>query len=354
MNLKLTAPGVKKMCRPDGSRDSATRNGRGTLCVQVLSLIWLTAVTQPFTSVALAGPATQVAAPLVAAADVETPNGSRVNAKSTRQYHFILTRGKERPVCQAYLHRLNGTEFNSLPVCGRPESRVESGFAYLSRKSLGQAGSNYFYPVVSALLSNQALDAAADKQQAGTAHGTQPRPLYRGDNTGASWTYESPVDIENDGTGDSVLVWNYENSVFSKCGTSEYGSVHPVPYRAGQTIYILTKDGRSIDRMRTIDIFGRPQAGTYFELSGPPGAYVRTERRRYLPIGSSESIFEYEGLFYFDTFFENDGEGDFKGERVHDHKLKDTLAVFIRQNHATHEVCELYLTDSEDYFSVPK
>lgn len=87
-----------------------------------------------------------------------------------------------------------------------------------------------------------------------------------------------------------------------------------------------------------------------FAVAGRPGVYV--QKPAFRRIGHTESVFEYEGLFYFDTFYDDYGWGDYLGARTQDKKLNDTLAVFIRQNNVTREVCELYWTNSRDLYDL--
>jgi hypothetical protein len=264
------------------------------------------------------------------------------------KFHFIVTQGKDVKVCKAYARRLNNTFFSQLPVCDRPETRDDHGFAYLNRKLLGQVRSNYFYSIVEPFLAN--AEVLNDREgTVGEPSGTSlPIPIFRGADTGASWTYDPPVDIENNGTFDKLLVWNIENTANPTCGI-------PDPRGGagggGQQLVVLSNDERTIDREKTLEIFGRQ--GTpmrAFAVAGRPGTYV--QKPEFRPIGATESVFEYEGLFYFDTFYDDSGLGDYLGERKKDKKLNDTLAVFIRQNHATREVCELYLTNSRNFYDL--
>lgn len=72
-----------------------------------------------------------------------------------RRYHFDLTKGKGKPVCEAYLQRLNQTEFFSPPYCGRPESTLVPGFALLHRRLLSIAEYRALFFDASAVLSGE-------------------------------------------------------------------------------------------------------------------------------------------------------------------------------------------------------
>jgi len=52
------------------------------------------------------------------------------------------------------------------------------------------------------------------------------------------------------------------------------------------------------------------------------------------------SIFKYRGIFYFDTFFDGGGWADFDGKRANLASLHNHLAVFLRQEGRTREICE--------------
>jgi hypothetical protein len=55
-------------------------------------------------------------------------------------------------------------------------------------------------------------------------------------------------------------------------------------------------------------------------------------------IGPQIGIFEYHGVYYFDTFF--DEISDFDNKRAEDPHLIDTLGVFLRSGGTTKQVCE--------------
>lgn len=58
-------------------------------------------------------------------------------------------------------------------------------------------------------------------------------------------------------------------------------------------------------------------------------------------------IFEYDGLYYFDTFL--DSSGDFQGRRQKDPRIGKTLGVFLRKDGVTKQECEyrLAVTDAK-------
>jgi hypothetical protein len=101
----------------------------------------------------------------------------------------------------------------------------------------------------------------------------------------------------------------------------------------------LTEDGTAVDAQRTRALLGHPPA---------------TPRAIFDPIGESESVFQYRGLFYIDAFYMPDRAGDLEGQRQGDPRLKNTLAVILIKGASRQQVCELELMDPQDYFELPE
>ena len=59
-----------------------------------------------------------------------------LETREPRYYTFDLTKGNGIPVCEAYLQRLNNTDFQNMPYCGRPEDDSVPGFTRLNRVPL--------------------------------------------------------------------------------------------------------------------------------------------------------------------------------------------------------------------------
>ena len=57
------------------------------------------------------------------------------------------------------------------------------------------------------------------------------------------------------------------------------------------------------------------------------------------------SVFKYQDIFYFDTFF--DGWGDFECKRQKDKNIGNTLGVFLQKDGKTKQVCEYLMTDNK-------
>ena len=66
---------------------------------------------------------------------------------------------------------------------------------------------------------------------------------------------------------------------------------------------------------------------------------------KYRPIGPSMSVFKYQDIFYFDTFF--DSWGDFECKRQKDKNIGNTLGVFLQKDGESKQVCEYLMTDNK-------
>jgi hypothetical protein len=252
---------------------------------------------------------------------------------------FKLTKGHGTPVCEAYLQRLNQTEFTSPAYCGRPEDDRVPGFATLSRMPVINEDINRLSGLVT-IIRRPLL--VPDYKSMNENHGVftgKPRSTGKllGYITQSSWKYDQPLDIDNNGKPRQILIWNLDNPENPHCGGYE-GRV-PVLVRGGQIAFILTSDGQTIDQFASRESFGHPDGG-YVIPPGlrPPGL---TFLQAYRPIGNSYSVFEYRSLYYFDTFFDGDERlGDFQDGRRGNPSLADTLAVFQRTEDRTQQVCE--------------
>ena len=240
---------------------------------------------------------------------------------------FLLTYGVGRKVCEAYLVRLNRTEYQGHPPqCDRPESNAAPGFAGLQREqlTLGQLR-QMWGPVYSFIYSGVPSPRPQDSG----------RPLEGDAKNWPAFRYVKPVDIDNDGTPDPVIVWRS-----GACAQS--GPVQQWHYWESIPI-VLNSSGDGPDVERTRNFFGHP-LGSYRLPSGKALNGFR-------PISKRIGIFEYEGQFYFDAFF--DVWGDFRGSRRNDPSLAredpeiaNRLGVFLRQGATTTQVCEYWLEET--------
>lgn len=106
-------------------------------------------------------------------------------------------------------------------------------------------------------------------------------------------------------------------------------------------------DGPDVERTR--QLFGHPLGG-YRLSSGKMASEFR-------PIGRHIGIFEFEGKYYMDTFF--DTWGDFNGNLrdapspgqllpAKEPEIANSLAVFLRRGNETRQVCEYWFEDSSE------
>lgn len=241
----------------------------------------------------------------------------------TTRYRAMLLKGQSVPVCEAYLQRLNQTDFRLPPFCGRPESTTVPGFAFLNRVWVETSEINRVEKDVVNFIDDQPLNSG---------QGSVPFPLAA---RLATYRYEPGLAIENDGTARDVWMWNLDRRDNGECGTT-FG---PIPYvhRASQVPLILTEGGTKLDREATRSAFGQPLSGT--ALPGDSDQIMHNAG--YAQLGNTYGIFEYRGVFYFDTFFDNGPNAlehivNATGPNI----LENRLGVFVRHQRRTAEMCE--------------
>jgi hypothetical protein len=248
-----------------------------------------------------------------------------------RRYSFQPTKGRGTPLCEAYLQRLNQTDFYSPPYCGRPESTVVPGFRFLQRRFLSSTEYRALFFDASAVLTGEPLhhDYIAHRNSDGSSVYVAPYdPLYPGFTPGA-WTYDPPIDIENAGGAGNVILWTVEDRYHSDCGTAS----EPDGGLAPGSLYglVLSHDLNQINREKTYAVFGIPGV-----TSGPPPTVTE--------FGRDFGVFEYRDHVYFDTVFDRN-LGDAAGHRGQEISLSATLGVFLYNHGRRHEVCEYYISN---------
>jgi hypothetical protein len=269
-----------------------------------------------------------------------TPKQGRIVGNQVRVFdRFRLTKGHGVPVCEAYLQRLNVTTFEQIPQCGRPENDSVPGFRLLHRDTPAKDELARLAQHVTNFMVGQkqdSLDTYLDKQGHRKTSATDYERQVRNPDLRV-WRYDPPVDIDNDGQPDSVLMWQGPGAsdYCQTCGSSQAG--RPDPFVVQQRPFILRPASDWIDEDRTRAIFGRPHAPKFDDFLGP-----------------SISIFEYRGRVYFDSFFDP-LRGDFEGNlRASDRgaqvtvagnvALLDILGVFERRGNVTGQICEYAVT----------
>ncbi len=251
---------------------------------------------------------------------------------------FELVKGQGTEVCDAYLLRLNKTEWQEPPYCGRPESNEPSGFETLSRVPLNASEVVDLIDRVNGFTHSGTQDQKAKENAERRKLGLPERgPLLtlrsiQSDlRTGQLrvWRYAPPVDIDNDGTPDRVVVWHGMGASHGDylCGSIKDSAPRPQV----QLIYLLEPDTSRIDEAKTRAVFGRK---TKPRVSGE-----QTPSSSFTPLGRSMSVVRYKGDYYFDTFFSSD-LGDFNGKRRSSRSINDTLALMERRGNQIRQMCE--------------
>lgn len=253
---------------------------------------------------------------------------SQDSKMSRLAYQFKLTKGHNTPVCEAYLQRLNFAGYQHdedeppfRPFCDRPENDVVAGFTKLNRIPMTLEDRNrLIFDVYNFTHPDSKVAAIRAEAMFSPFAAKISAPI---------WRYDPPVDIDNDGVPDNVVVWQGWGAEAGTgvCGSS-YTSTGGLALRSVQQAYILTADDASVDEGRTTAVFWhRKQVSTGIE-----------------PIGQSISIFKYQDKYYFDAFFYGPKSFD---QRRSDSKLANTLGVFFHKVGSTRQICEYHMSDPE-------
>ena len=144
---------------------------------------------------------------------------------------------------------------------------------------------------------------------------------------------------------DNVVVWHGfgASGHTGLCGQeSPYDKGRAVTLRQTQIAYFLNANNGRIDVFKTITVFGHPSGG--YRIPDKTGQGTVTSHFR--PVGPSISIFKYQELYYFDTFF--DSWGDLQNRRGKSADIFNTLAVFLRQAGKTQQICEYLMTETDN------
>ena len=281
---------------------------------------------------------------------------------SAGRYRFTLTMGQGIPVCEAYLQRLNRTDFqkqdpfrpeSSPPYCGRPEVESVPGFAVLNRVPLGATEINRLTgSVFNFTHPNDKLPTCQFKQGSHVCESTWPLPETQEElSRGALfvWRYTPRVDVSNDGRFNEVIVWQGSGAGYADapCGMIGLKFSPNAGFRQSQIAYVLTSDESVVDASRTERLFGHPfKAYVGTGMDGKEFKITTTFR----PLGTSIGIFKYRDTYYIDTFF--DIWGDLENQRRGDFLLANTLAVIVHKGTSTREICEFDVS-GQDYPVAP-
>jgi hypothetical protein len=244
--------------------------------------------------------------------------------QGTMRYLLTLRKGTDVPVCHAYLQQLNQTDFALPPFCGRPEDTHVPGFAYMNRVSVQTSEINR------SLLEQERF--IQDLPPNGDVGWT---PFAEGIET-KTYRFEPPISIDNDGTLTDVVLWNMEDRRTTDCNVVN-GPI-PLPHRSFQVPIIPNGDRTRPDRLRTNATFGQRPTGRPL----PGLAPQKTQNGGYALLGNTYGIFEYRGVYYFDTFFDaSPGTVIDIAQATTADIIENLIGVFVRDRGQTHEVCEL-------------
>jgi hypothetical protein len=280
---------------------------------------------------------------VLTASMIPVSSWAQAEADNEGQKQFSLLQGRGVPVCDAYLQLLNQAHFDVTPFCGRPDGAGEPGFMPLKREYWGP---DQILPIFTHVYEFMLFDNQFHVQRWFAPNPANPNkplvttsPVTREDiaddvrlNWISVWSYEHPIDIENDGSPRNLLIWQGYGAAGGghPCG-SDYAD-HPwtVSY-VYQRAFIINADGKTIDERLTRAIFGVPEESS-------PARSLR--RPKYIPgvaydanpfrsLAQSIGIFGYRGRYYIET--EN-------MPKTKDGPLPPVV-VYLREHNHTAKVC---------------
>jgi hypothetical protein len=227
---------------------------------------------------------------------------------------FKLIKGQGVEVCEAYLKRLNATEFlDNDPIKSRVHEPLLEGFIDLQPIPLTAEQIQTLYPKINAFDYVQDQDAFSDKKQQSLEHRQKEQKeslervnLYIERHKKAPFVrYQVLLDLDNDGIADDTVIKN-QNSV-----------------------YIVDNSLSRINEQRMKMIFANQKVLQWITIkSFPPLAY---------PI----NVFNYKGQYYFDGFIDlavMDSHPRVVTLYLENKPL--TLGVFFSRKNQTKKICE--------------
>lgn len=281
-----------------------------------------------------------------------------------RQYHFKILQGAGAPVCDAFLKRLNTAHYVTPPYCGLPEETSVPGFTPLHRVPLTAAEAVMMKVRITDFMRTQQQHTKGEYEAKREAEHARMKyfpkvPSRQEDITRmqaliqdgeiVAWRYKPRVDIDNNGELDDVLVWQglgVGETTNAVCGHPVTTTHFETDGRVPQVAFILTPSNNPldvpIDVKRTKQVFG--YSGAYIH----PGQSFPDKRFR--PLGPTIGIFKYRNVYYFHTFLFNHPIrwwGFLTNKQEYDPSQANTLAVFLRQQDKTEQVCQYRMTEAE-------
>lgn len=236
------------------------------------------------------------------------------------------------------MERLNRSWYPRYPACDRPEDDRVAGFRKLGRVPLSAEELQPFWASVRSFIMDGDPDRWRRADESRRKLGLAPRFGDReqqlrtilGESALHVFRFDPPIDVDNDGTPDSVVVW--------RDGDCAYFGEEPLPRSSRSIPIVLNAAGDGPDVERTRLLFGHPSGG-YRLPSGEMSGGLR-------PLGITMGIFHFDNRYHLDTFF--DGWGDFEGKRRNDPEIANRLGVFLRKGGKTTQVCEYWIEDFID------
>jgi hypothetical protein len=236
---------------------------------------------------------------------------------------FKLTQGQGTEVCEAYLQRLNATEFlDNDPVKGRVSEPLLKGFADLKPVPLtAEEIQRLYYKIISfnrfrdqSLLEKYMETHKHDKEDAWRIIKAKKLPeeiknYMIEDQKTPFVRYQEKLDLDNDGTATNTVIKN------------NYGT------------YIVNSDLQKVDEANMMAMFADKELLEWPTITQFP------------PMTMSTNVFNYKGKYYFDgfldlIFYNVSHEVDFS--------VPLRIGVFIYQNLSTHKICEYQWFNSPD------
>jgi hypothetical protein len=269
-------------------------------------------------------------------------HGSTPASQSENRPAFALKEGEGVTVCEAYLRRLNRSQFSAPPYCDRPENTDVRNFTRLNRVLLNTDEIlKLDRQIFGFLMHNDVAyweKYAAERRRLGLAVTSDAQlrreielQVKQNREVQRHFRFDPPVDADNDGKPDSVVIWRDTGFV---CGEVYRGNS---PARSSTYALVLDSNG-NVDASRTQKIFGHPSGGYVVSYKDREGNAITRETDRFRPIGTSIGVVVYASKTYFDTFYSV--WGDIKNERRTDPEITNTLALLKHEDGKTAAVCE--------------
>lgn len=141
----------------------------------------------------------------------------------------------------------------------------------------------------------------------------------------AVWRFDPPIDIDNDGTPDNVILWRGKiPPVWEQCGQSESYGLN----MEGPTVLFVTANDSGIDSGKT--------AQTFQDLVS----------MQYAPLRHSIGVFRYREQYYFDAFINK--KVSVTGNLSTPTKDLQYLHVFHLKGEKVEQVCQFVNKDPLD------